>query len=275
MKTILFPTDFSTDANNALKYAIRLSEQTKSALIVFHSTFIPETLPKKEYQKTLKEALEYKQKMLEYMVIALCKKNKLHLPEKIIYDCKNGNSIVKNILATAKAHGAEMIIVGTHGTTALRKVLFGSTTSGLILKSTIPILTIPQRFSYKKINTIVYASDMAELSNEVSHLQPIAKAIGAPIEVLYLDYWNKWKEKEAQFNKTIEKKHLKNTFFVSKSVSIEKTMAEHLINYTRKNKHSILAMFPEDRNFFEKIFFQSITEKVVFKLNKPLLSIRK
>ena len=275
MKTILFPTDFSTHANNALKYAIKLSEQTKSHLIVFYSNYIPETLPKKEYVKTVQETLTYKKKMLEYMVTALCKKNNLQLPKNIIYECENENSVVKNILLTAKKHKAELIIVGTHGATGLKKVLFGSTTSELILKSKIPILAIPQRFSYKKIKTIIYASDMTDLSNEVSSLLPISKAIKAPIEVLYLDYWNKGKEKDILFNKMITKNQFKNVYLIKKSVSIEKTMAEHIINYTKKNKDSILAMFPEERNFFEKIFFQSITEKIAFTLIRPLLSMRK
>ncbi len=208
------------------------------------------------------------------MVIALCKKNKLILPEKIIYICKNGKSIVKNILSTAKAYGADLIIVGTHGTTGLRKIVFGNTTSGLILKSKTAILAIPQRFNYKKIKTIVYASDMTNLSNELSRLQPISKAIKAPIEMLYLDYWNNWEEKKELLNKTLIEKHLKNILFVKKVTSGEKNKAEYLLNYVEKNKYAILAMFPKERNFFEKIFFQSTIEKIAFKLNTPLLSIR-
>ena len=86
MKTILFPTDFSIHANTALTYAIRLSEQTKSQLVIFNSSYIPETFPKKEYNKIVAKDEIYKQTMLESLVAELCKKHKLQTPENIIFD---------------------------------------------------------------------------------------------------------------------------------------------------------------------------------------------
>jgi nucleotide-binding universal stress UspA family protein len=275
MKTILFPTDFSIHADNALIYAIKLAEKTNSNLVVFYSTYIPETFPKKDYNKIVEKDEIYKQTMLESLVAELCKKHKLQTPENIIYDAKNASSVVDNILTIAKKYRADMIIVGTHGITGLKKVLFGSTTSGLILKSKIPVLAIPQGYSYAEIQSIVYASDMNDLSKELSTLTPIANAIGAKIEILFLDYWNSGKDKELQFEKVIKKLKLNNTSFIKKRVTIEKTMAQHIKNYMRKHDNSILAMFPEEANFFEKIFFKSITEKISVKLHKPLLSIKK
>ena len=167
MKTILFPTDFSVHADNALQYAIKLSEQTKSQLVVFYASDIPETFPKKNYRKIVQQDGIYKQTMLESLIAELCKKHKLQVPENIIYDVKNGNSVVENILWAAKKYKAEIIIVGTHGTTGLQKVLFGSITSGLILKSKIPILAIPQGFDYSEIKKIIYASDMKDFKKEL------------------------------------------------------------------------------------------------------------
>lgn len=275
MKTIFFPTDFSVHANSALTYAIMLSEQTESQLVVFNSSNIPEIFPKKDYKKIAEKDEIYKQTMLESLVAELCKKHKLQTPENIIYDVKNGSSIVENIVSSAKKHKADLIIVGTHGITGLQKVLFGSTTSGLISRSKTAILAIPKNFNYIPIKKIICASDLNELSKELTLLSPIASAIGAHIEVLFLDYWAEGAEKEANFDKIITKKQFKDISFVRKTVSLEKTMADHLKNYMRKHNDSILAMFPEEKNFFEKFFLKSNTEKEVLKLNKPLLSIRK
>lgn len=275
MNTILFPTDFSVHANSALTYAIMLTEQTKSQLVVFNSSNIPAIFPKKDYLKIVGKDEIYKQTMLESLVAELCKKHKLQTPKNIIYDAKNGSSIVENIISAAKKYKADLIIVGTHGTTGLQKVLFGSTTAGLISRSKTPILAIPKKFNYIQIKKIICASDIKELSKELNLLIPIASAIEAHIEILFLDYWGEGFEKEANFNKIITKKQLKDISFVRKTVSLEKTMADHLKNYMRKHSDSILAMFPEEKNFFEKIFLKSNTEKEILKLNKPLLSIRK
>ena len=37
MKNILFPTDFSQNADNALNYAIDIAIRTKGVLILFHA----------------------------------------------------------------------------------------------------------------------------------------------------------------------------------------------------------------------------------------------
>lgn len=274
MDTILFPTDFSAHADKALAYAIHICEQTNSKLVVFNSSSIPETFQKKDQKKLIKKDEDYKQAMLESLVAELCKKHKLQTPENILYEAKNGNSVVENIISASKKHKADLIIVGTHGTTGLQKALFGSTTSGLISRSKTPVLAIPKGFNYIKIKTIICASSINGLAKELSILSPIANAIGAHIEVLFLDYWAEGEEKEKKFNKIIAQKQLKNISFVKKTVSLEKTMADYLKNYMRNQKDSILTLFPEEKNFFENIFLKSNTEKLAFQLNKPLLSIK-
>lgn len=274
MNTILFPTDFSAHADSALTYAIKLCEVTNSKLVVFTSSDIPETFQKKDQKKLIEKDMIFKQTMLESLVAELCKKHKLQTPENIIYEAKNGRSVVDNILSASKKHKADLIIVGTHGMTGIQKILFGSTTSGLISRSITPVLAIPLRFNYIQIKNIICASDIKNLAKELSLLVPIANSIGAHIQVLFMDYWDLGEDKERQFNKIILKKQFSNISFVTKKVTMEKTMAEHLKIYMRNQKDAVLAMFPEEKNFFEKIFFQSNTEKEAFKLNKPLLSIK-
>lgn len=41
MKTILFPTDFSVNANNALLYALKVAEKMNAQLRFYHSFKIP------------------------------------------------------------------------------------------------------------------------------------------------------------------------------------------------------------------------------------------
>ena len=121
MKTILFPTDFSVHADKALTYAIRICEQTNSQLVVFNSSFIPETFQKKNQKKIIQKDKDYKQTMLEALVAELCKKHKLQTPENIVYAAKNGSLVVDNILSASKKHNADLIIVATHGMAGLQK----------------------------------------------------------------------------------------------------------------------------------------------------------
>jgi nucleotide-binding universal stress UspA family protein len=51
--------------------------------------------------------------------------------------------VVSTILAESQKRRAELVVVGSHGRGALHSLLVGSTTAGLIRRSTIPIVVIP------------------------------------------------------------------------------------------------------------------------------------
>jgi len=277
LKTILVPVDFSANATNALRYAIQFAQVTKSKLVVFHSNYLPYTFPSPKIKKIHEQSEGRKQLMLEYIVTTTCKKYKLKKPADVVYLVERETSIIDNILAAAETTQSGLIIMGTHGATGFKKVMFGSNTSAVIEKSEVPVFAIPPRHKFKKIGTIVYASDLKNIANELKTLIPIARPFDATVEILYLDYWNKGVDEKTfkQLNDTINKSQYKKIKFIQKEVKIKRTMEEHLKRYVKKRKNSILTMFPENQNFFEKLFFSSVTKDLSFNLNKPLLSIRK
>jgi len=52
---------------------------------------------------------------------------------------------VDTTLREAERLGAELIIVGSHGRSALYDVLVGSTSAGILRKSPVPVLVVPMR----------------------------------------------------------------------------------------------------------------------------------
>lgn len=275
METFLFATDFSNYSNKAMSYAIQLANASNTRLVIFNSFAVNKMVSEKDFKKEVLKEKTLTQFNMEYEVTEVCRKNKMLVPDNIEYYAQQGVSTVENILAAAKKFKAQLIIVGTHGETGLKKVLFGSVTAELIEHATKPVLAIPQNFQFVQPEKIVYASDLKHIDKELKALSGISKNVNAPIELLFLDYWKESKKADELFYKSNVRKQIKNLSFVKKSVSLEKTMAEHLKNYSRKHKGAIIAMFPEKRNFFEQIFLKSITEKLASHLNRPLLSIRK
>jgi hypothetical protein len=67
---------------------------------------------------------------------------------------------IDEIIDAAQKCKSQLIVMGTHGASGLKRILFGSNTSNVISKSNIPVLAIPQRYRFKKINSIVYATDL-------------------------------------------------------------------------------------------------------------------
>lgn len=271
MKTILVPTDFSSHANNALKYANAFAQATNNKIVLLH-TYVPilgnyNRIPgiiAEENARVIKES----QKNLD----DLCNKY-------IEVSCRNLATIgdtIDTILDVSRKAKVDLIIMGTHGASGLRKILFGSNTSGVISKSTIPVLAIPQRYRFRKIDTIVYASDLKNTFHELKHIIPIAKQLDATIEILNLNYgYNNTDDEKQTIEKKIKSLSYKKIKFIEQKATLEQTMAEQLKKYLAKHKPEILVMFPAEKSWFDKIFISSKTEEMANQLKVPLLSIKK
>jgi nucleotide-binding universal stress UspA family protein len=60
-------------------------------------------------------------------------------------------AVVEEILNQADKLNADLIVMGTHGHSAMYNLLVGSATKGVLKRSTCPVLLVPGPRSYKKI----------------------------------------------------------------------------------------------------------------------------
>ncbi|MBI2271419.1 MAG: universal stress protein [Bacteroidetes bacterium] len=271
MKAILVPTDFSTNANNALKYANAFAQAAKNKLVLLN-VYKPivgkyNIIPGIIAEETATAKKESKKKLK-----ALCNK---YVKASCAELVEVGDP-TDEIMEAAQKNKSSLIIMGTHGASGLTGMLFGGKTSAVISKSNIPVLAIPQRYRFRKIKTIVYASDLKNAVNELKHLISIAKSLNATIEILNLDYgWGDNAEKKKLLERKIKSMGYKKIKLVEQKASIEETVLEQIKKYLQKSKPEILAMFPEEKGWFDKIFISSKTEELAYHVKIPLLSIRK
>jgi len=277
MKNIIVSTDFSTTGNNAVKFAIQFASSIKCKLMVFHVVRMPKFSPTISEATFLelekKEERSQKQK-LERLVDKIHRDLQLKKNVKRVkVEAKNGIFVTESLVAAAKTYNADLIVVGTHGATGLK--LFGSTSSEIIFKAEAPVLAIPPRYRYKKLKTIVYASDLKNLVNELRCVAPIAMQEKAVIEVLNLKFGL------GNAKPIIDEKELKKQVKYKKlKVIVQKerqglTIIEQLQRYLKSHKPEVLVMFPEERSLFDKLFVRSKTEELVYQIKLPLLTFLK
>jgi nucleotide-binding universal stress UspA family protein len=277
MKTILVCTDFSTTGNNALKYAVQYATTIKCHLVVFNvvrMARINPTISQAVFLELEKKEESIQQQKLESLVCKIYLD--LHLKKnarRVSVVAKNGIFVTETLVAAAKDHKADLIIVGTHGATGLK--LFGSISSEIIFKASAPVLAIPPRYRYRKLKTIVYSSDLKNLVNELRCIAPIASPEKAVIEILNLNFG------EGNAKPIIDEKDLvKQVKYKWLKIIVQKerpglTIIEQLQRYLKINKPEILVMFPEERSLFDKLFVRSKTEELVYQIKLPLLTFLK
>jgi nucleotide-binding universal stress UspA family protein len=137
MKTILYPTDFSVGAQPAFEVACALAGEGYGRLVVLHVERPPLTtlggtagvppLPTEFDRARVQEELEGFQPARTGIAV----EHRLEYGEP--------DSV---ILAVAREISAELIVMGTHGRTGLRRLLMGSVAEKVVRKASCPVLTV-------------------------------------------------------------------------------------------------------------------------------------
>jgi nucleotide-binding universal stress UspA family protein len=143
---ILVPSDGSKTAEKAAEYAVDLAKQLKASIIALsvidQRSFIAQTVSASETARHTIEPIEdYLREAAEVYTGAIKKLcDKSGVASKI--SLKTGHP-VEEIVKEAKKSKADLIVMGSHGRSALSATVLGSVSYGVIHKdTTIPILVV-------------------------------------------------------------------------------------------------------------------------------------
>ncbi len=137
-RTILFPTDFSDLSHAALQYATSLALDTGGRLLVVHveepaaayggGGDVFSVVPEPD-DTTLQERLE------------------TVVPTDASVRCEHRlltGDPATEIVRVAREENADLIVMGTHGRTGLRRLLMGSVAEAVVRHSPCPVFTLKQ-----------------------------------------------------------------------------------------------------------------------------------
>ncbi len=139
--TILAPVDFSEHSELALQHAVGLAQEFDADLQLLH--VVEEiTYPDFYYPAPLtgeQMATEIKERVTERLQKALGRIEEagLHATVHVVEDRP-----APGIADFAEEKGADLVVVGTHGLTGVKRALLGSVAEGVIRRSVPPVLTV-------------------------------------------------------------------------------------------------------------------------------------
>jgi nucleotide-binding universal stress UspA family protein len=271
MKTILVPTDFSAEANNALDFAIELAKREKAKIILLHAfniTYISPDMPIEYFDKNL---LEEKNGAAKILLRSQNKIKKHHLECDVIN--KRGDAVDMIIDITHKKK-IDLVVMGTKGASGLKEIFMGSHTADVISHVNCPVIAIPKRASSHTIKKIVFATDYHSSDiNALKKLAAIASIFRSKITVLHISDEEYTREHEEAYIErfTAKVKQKINYRYISHDLIYGYDIEEELETYLRKNRADILAISTKHRNLFERIFGSSITKKLAYHTKIPMI----
>lgn len=141
---ILVPTDFSPNAEEAVRYAAELARRFEAPLTLVHvydvtPYVLPEAVPLYDTSQ-LGQLREEFQKQLSALRQRVEQSGVKQVEARLL----QGSPTVE-IPRFAEEQGFGLIVVGTHGRTGLAHLLLGSVAEKVVRKSPCPVLTVPLR----------------------------------------------------------------------------------------------------------------------------------
>lgn len=272
MKHILYPTDFSENSEHALDYALELARLFNAEITLFNSYKIP-------YSKTnllvsmIDRMREDSIKDLEGIRDKIAD-NPIYKNIKVNVESLSGG-FVSLIPIVAKHQEIDLIVMGTKGATGLKEIFIGSNTLEVIQTAHCSVLAIPEnavKAQDRKFNTIAMATDLRPIKtkNVLSSLFDIAKQCNAPIEFVNI-IQNDNESQEDRAERAIELEALAKDIHTSIQFATNDDIIDGLSEYINQKKPDLFAMLSRKHSLFERIFTKSITNKLSFRTEVPLL----
>lgn len=270
---ILVPVDFSPVSDRAVHLASMLAEKFGSLLTVLYADqFLPPPemveLPRSLYARRLAELEEGAEERLKRYV-ALQVKGRL-VSEALVEVEAADDAIVD----VAEEKEIDLIVMGTHGRTGWRRVVFGSVAESVLRGTTRPVLTVPRGgrigTPLSRIVCPVNYSDVAAAA--VDHAATMANAFGAELVVVNVVESESASEGELQRLRDWMPSDLRDRCDY-KELILTGHPAERIIEFAAELQADLLVIGAQHRLFFDDTVIGSTSEKVVRHAATPVLTV--
>ncbi len=274
----MVPTDFSPNANKALDFAVEIASGARASIILVYVNDLLDT-PFRE-----KTALENKyglpgEEAAEMELEMICKNIRESMRLDVTYQVFGG-TVTSAILDAAKENNASLVVMGTLGNTGFKEKLVGSITAAIISKSDIPVMAVPILSEWQIPKNIMMAvNHFDERPANTEMVFKIARLFNSKVTVaVFTD------EDDAEAADYLENtrgiiSYGQELESIYKDIKVDAVrlyghkFQESIDEFIAANQVDMLVMFTHKRNFIESVFNKSVSSKMSYHTNIPLITI--
>ena len=286
MNTILVPTDFSETANNALEVAAQLVKKHNSKLIVLHMLEIPlHLLPavslsndvqpvQPNHQSDLPPAIFYmKLAQKRFAEIAELPFLKGMEYEEAIQNHMNFNGIIDS----AHKYNADLIVMGSHGTSTFKEMFVGSNTEKVVRTSDIPVLIIKSKNENFSVKNFVFAINWEDNNTHaIIEANKLSKTLNTKLTLLYINtpgHYLTTQEINDAFESLFKDSDIKSNDVIT-AVYSDKSIEKAILSYCEQHHVDLIGVATHGRRGLSHFLNQSITEDVANHSGIPVVTFK-
>ncbi|MFV9550289.1 universal stress protein [Algibacter sp. PT7-4] len=276
MKKIIIPIDFSEHSEYALKTAAKMAKQYNAELLALHMLEMSDIMLSAsnglQNQKTA-YFLQLAQQRFEDFLKKDYLKNVKVTP--IIKHFK----VFSEVNDVAFKHDADLIVMGSHGTSGFKEFFIGSNTERVVRNANIPVLVVKNNVNDINFNVVAFACDFAE--DTIKPYLNAVKMFNKANTKMYLVHVNlpndrfksslEIEKKVVNFFTKAEKKldKMKDVHYVS-----DYTVEEGLLNCANKIGADLIVVPTHGRKGLAHFFEGSIGEDVANHSTLPVMTFK-
>lgn len=277
MKKILVPIDFSKESEKALEAAVEIADFTGASITLLH---VVESLNDGDF---LSSAADNHRDAMDNLYVLKCvekaqkdlhelidrhRSNKIHYFKEI----KVGNP-VRQILLACEKEQIDLIIMGSKGSNSLAASVIGSNTDKIVRSAKSLVLTVKDNNERINLRNVVLATNLKDdAAGFIQRLKELQNIFGFKLHILYVNTpssFSTTEDIEEKAKHYARKFELENYDF---SIVNEYFEIRGIMYFSEKIKADLVAMSTHGRRGIAHLFVESISEDMVNKSQKPILT---
>ncbi len=273
---IIYPTDFSPCAENALKYVIHMAKATKSSVEIIHEIDVTggySTSTISTDALNIVSMMEDEAKLKLEQVKERLDDEGINSNHEIIY----GNKLIP-YLERFEPDENTIVVMGTKGSSSVENRVFGSQTHKVVREIDLPILVVPIDAEFQGIGEILFATDYVSVNiDQLKKLLAIGTYFHSSVHMAHVAD-GEWKDKtEEIFLSDFEEKIRSEVDYQQMDFQLlySNNIEDRLQAKIKEEQIDMLVLVTHKPTFFERIFGKSLTKQMVYHTHVPMLVFTK
>lgn len=276
MKKIIVPIDFSEHSEYALKTAAKLAKINNSEILALHM------LEMSDIMLTASDGLQYEKAVYFYKLSE--QKFEKFLEKDYLKDVKvtpiiKHFKVFSEVNDVANKHDADLIVMGSHGSSGVKEFFIGSNTERVVRNADIPVLVVKSSVVDVNFENVVFACDFAEESIKpyINAVNLFSK-IGSKFSMVYVNLPNERFKSSSEIEKRVVNfftkadrnlDRMKDVHYVS-----DYTAEDGIIHFAAKTGADIIALPTRGKKGLAHFFEGSIGEDVANHATLPVITFK-
>ena len=274
MKKILVPTDFSDQAENALKVAAQLAKKHHSQIYLLHIIELPVHLvdlmatPAPSAPEAIFFMKETHKKFEELMA-------KDFLKGIEVFETVSFEDIREGVIDTCTKNMIDFIVMGSHGSSGFEEFFIGSNAEKIVRFAQQPVLVIKQECNIFDVGDVVYATNLdTEEKPAIAAISNFAKQIDAKLNVVWINTASSFKstqQAEEELKTVLSGIEMgQPTLTIYNDTNVEKG----ILNFAESINAGLIGIGTHGRKGLSHFINGSVGEDVVNHAKRPVLTFK-